>query len=149
MFIVKNMLIERAVGSEFYDEILDIWELSVRATHDFLVEADILYYKKLIETQYLKAVDLYVVRKENKILGFMGIADDNIEMLFLAPDFRGEGIGRLFVQYALSELGVSKVDVNEQNEHALRFYEKMGFVVKERSPLDGEGRPFPILHLQK
>ena len=149
MFRIENVSVEKLVGQELYTEIVEIWELSVRATHDFLSEEDIQHYKKLIKEQYLDAVDLYIVRKEGQILGFMGIADDNIEMLFIDPDFRGRGIGRLFVRYALVELGVNKVDVNEQNEQALAFYQKMGFTIKERSSLDGEGKPYPILHLQQ
>lgn len=149
MFTIEDILVERVVGRVFYSEILRIWEASVRATHYFLSEEDIRYYKKLIEEQYLDVVDLYIVRNDDRIWGFMGVVHDSIEMLFLDPDFRGKGIGRLFVQYALSQLGVCRVDVNEQNEEALFFYQKMGFSVKGRSPFDGEGKPFPILHLQQ
>lgn len=148
MFRLEDVSVEKLVGQETYAEIVEIWELSVRATHDFLSEEDIQYYKKQIKEHYLDAVDLYIVKKENQVLGFMGVVDDGIEMLFLNPDFRGKGLGKLFVQYALSQLGVSRVDVNEQNEQALLFYQKMGFSVKGRSALDGEGKPYPILHLQ-
>ncbi|ENH9207696.1 GNAT family N-acetyltransferase, partial [Vibrio vulnificus] len=44
-------------------------------------------------------------------------------------------------------LGVTKVDVNEQNPQAVGFYEHMGFKVVSRSPLDDMGKPFPILHM--
>ena len=49
---------------------------------------------------------------------------------------------------AVTRLGASQVDVNEQNPKALGFYLKQGFAVAGRSPLDGGGRPFPILHLR-
>lgn len=39
------------------------------------------------------------------------------------------------------------VDVNEQNPQAVGFYLHYGFVQTGRSPLDGEGRPFPLLHM--
>ncbi len=41
------------------------------------------------------------------------------------------------------------LDVNEQNEGAVRFYAARGFAEVGRSPLDGEGRPFPLLHLRR
>jgi putative acetyltransferase len=37
--------------------------------------------------------------------------------------------------------------VNEQNPEAVGFYLHYGFAQTGRSPLDGEGRPFPLLHM--
>ena len=43
--------------------------------------------------------------------------------------------------------GATLVDVNEQNEQAVGFYLKMGFTVTGRSPLDAQGKPYPLLHM--
>jgi putative acetyltransferase len=45
--------------------------------------------------------------------------------------------------------GALAVDVNEQNEAALGFYEALGFSVVGRSPTDEAGRPFPVLHMKR
>lgn len=45
--------------------------------------------------------------------------------------------------------GALAVDVNEQNEAGLRFYEALGFTVVGRSPTDTGGRPFPLLHMKR
>ena len=42
---------------------------------------------------------------------------------------------------------VLTVDVNEQNPQAVGFYRHYGFIQVARSPLDGEGKPFPLLHM--
>ncbi len=68
-------------------------------------------------------------------------------MLFIDPDARGQGVGRLLVQRATTTQGATKVDVNEQNPQALGFYEHLGFEVVGRSPLDGQGKPYPLLHM--
>ena len=47
------------------------------------------------------------------------------------------------------EFDTDKVDVNEQNQEALGFYKHLGYDIIGRSPLDGQGRPFPVLHLKK
>jgi len=39
-------------------------------------------------------------------------------------------------------------DVNEQNGQAIGFYESMGFLRVGRSPVDGQGRPYPLIHLE-
>jgi putative acetyltransferase len=43
--------------------------------------------------------------------------------------------------------GASTVDVNEQNPQAVGFYLHEGFQQVGRSPLDGLGKPYPLLHL--
>lgn len=132
-----------------YPEVVDVWEASVRATHHFLPEADILYFKPLILNEYLKAVHLTCIKDESgRILGFMGVHEDSLEMLFLHPDARGKGIGKHFILHAINDLKVQKVGVNEQNPQAVGFYKHMGFVVVSRSELDGLGKPYPILHMQ-
>lgn len=53
-----------------------------------------------------------------EILGFMRVSGDDIEMLFIDPDFMGKGIGKILLLHAINNLNVKKVDVNEQNEKA-------------------------------
>ncbi|MES3675756.1 acetyltransferase [Halomonas elongata] len=128
--------------------LIEIWEASVRATHDFLAEEDLQELKPLILEQYFDAVDLRCARSgDGEILGFCGVHDGNIEMLFISPDARGKGVGAMLAAYAIKEQGATKVDVNEQNEQALGFYQHIGFSVTGYSPVDGQGKPYPFLHM--
>ncbi|WP_425637654.1 GNAT family N-acetyltransferase [Algoriphagus yeomjeoni] len=132
-----------------YPQVVELWEASVRATHEFLSEEDILFFKPLILNEYLKAVDLNCVRDDDGvILGFSGVAEGNLEMLFVHPDHAGKGIGKALLIHAIKSQLVSKVDVNEQNPKATQFYLKNGFEIIGRSELDGTGKPYPILHLE-
>ncbi|MFB9867102.1 acetyltransferase [Vreelandella sulfidaeris] len=141
------MTIEEADKTS-YSELIALWEASVRATHDFLAEEDLLMLKPLIFEQFLDAVELRVARSTSgEIVGFSGVSDDKLEMLFIAPNARGEGIGTALVDHALQAQAVSKVDVNEQNEQALGFYQRLGFQVVGRSPVDGLNKPYPLLHM--
>ncbi|MCO4172621.1 acetyltransferase [Aeromonas veronii] len=131
-----------------YPALIDLWEASVRATHHFLPEAEILALKPLILEHYFDAVTLHCARtEEGRIAGFCGLCDRKIEMLFVAPAERGSGVGRRLVEHAIRQCGAMQVDVNEQNEQAVGFYLKMGFTVTGRSPLDGQGKPYPLLHM--
>ncbi len=128
--------------------LLEIWEASVRASHDFLAEEDLQQLKPLILDQYFDAVELKcAVSPSGDILGFCGVLQGNIEMLFIEPAARGQGIGAMLVADAIKQQGSSLVDVNEQNSQALGFYQHLGFVVTGRSALDGQGKPYPLLHL--
>ena len=131
-----------------YQEVVDVWEASVRATHHFLNEADIEYFKPLILNTYLNAVELYCIRDNDKIIGFAGVADQNLEMLFIHPEYIGKNIGKALLDHSINKLNVTKVDVNEQNRQAVGFYKHCGFAVMGRSELDSSGKPYPILHME-
>lgn len=132
-----------------YDEIMRVWEASVRATHDFLPEKNIELLKKPIREQYLPNLSVFVaLNPQGEVAGFLGVGENRLEMLFISPQARGTGIGKQLLNYAIEQLGVNEVDVNEQNPQAVGFYQHMGFVQYARSDTDGEGNPFPLLHMR-
>ena len=138
-----------AVEAEDFPRIIEVWEASVRATHHFLTEADIQYLKPFVGDG-LKAVEtLACVRdSDGQVAGFIGVDGVTIEALFIHPMWRGQGVGRRLLNYAVETLGATDVDVNEQNDQAVGFYRHMGFVVIGRSPVDSMGLPFPLLHMR-
>ena len=141
------MIIRQAINAD-HPQLLNIWLRSVRATHHFLQESDIEALLPQLRDIYLPAVELWVaVNAEDCPLGFIGLNENHVEMLFIEPDLRGKGIGRALLDHARSSRKQMSVDVNEQNPEAVGFYLHYGFVQTGRSPLDGEGRPFPLLHL--
>ena len=126
----------------------DIWEAAVRATHHFLPETDLQVIKPLLRELYFPAVQLTCARDESgRLLGFLGTRNDRVDMLFVDPVCHGQGVGKRLMLHAIDELGATRVDVNEQNPQAVGFYQHLGFVVTDRSRLDGGGRPLPILHM--
>lgn len=141
------MIIRQATNAD-RPQLLNIWLRSVRATHHFLQESDIEALLPQLRDIYLPAVELWVtVDAEDCPLGFIGLNENHVAMLFIEPDLRGKGIGCALLDHARSLRSQMSVDVNEQNPEAVGFYLHYGFVQTGRSPLDGEGRPFPLLHL--
>lgn len=140
----------QTLSDEILDELLIVWEKSVRSSHHFLKEEDIAYFKPLVRNQYFPAVRLFAIRNgSGRIAAFMGLSDDMLEMLFVLPEEQGHGYGKAFVEYATDKCNIYKVDVNEDNEQAYRFYLHMGYEVVGRDAVDPSGKPFPILHLQQ
>ncbi|GAB5526749.1 MAG: hypothetical protein Roseis2KO_46210 [Roseivirga sp.] len=138
----------QTVSPADYQEIIEVWEASVRATHHFLSEEWIVEHKPLILDQYLDMVDLSCVKNASgKLIAFLGTAEGNVEMLFVHPDSFGKGVGKALMQFAIESQGATKVDVNEDNPQACGFYKSIGFEVTSRSELDGQGNPYPILHM--
>lgn len=132
--------------------LLGLWERSVRATHTFLIEADITFYRPLT-AEFLASdtLELWVITDQTDTpIGFMGLDANAIEALFLEPAHRGRGCGRRLVDHAQAlGGGALTVDVNEQNAAARGFYERLGFTVVSRSPVDPTGRPYPLLHMRR
>jgi len=133
-----------------HDVLVDIWYRAVRCTHTFLTEADIQYYREMVQNGALKEVEIWISRNTAKeATGFIGLDGTKIEMLFIDPEYHGLGIGSRLIKHAINVAGSTlQVDVNEQNDGACAFYKRFGFVQIGRSELDSSGKPFPVLHLE-
>ncbi|MEN9302013.1 MAG: putative N-acetyltransferase YjaB [Bacteroidota bacterium] len=130
------------------DQILNIWEKSVLATHDFLNQTDFEEIKQLVQTFNFNDFEVYCLKQNNQVSGFIGLAEKKIEMLFFSPEYIGKGLGRKLTDFAITELKADKVDVNEQNTNAVEFYKKIGFKTYERTEKDDQGREYPLLRMK-
>lgn len=130
------------------DALTALWEASVRATHHFLTEEDIKKLTPQVKIGLNEIENLIIVSDGQSQVAFMGIQGSKIEMLFVSPDCFGKGIGRELIEFAIAKYRVRYVDVNEQNPQATGFYSHIGFKVFERTELDEQGNPFPILRMK-
>lgn len=145
---MSGMQIRAATPADF-DALADIWLRSARATHWFLTEADLQGMLPLVREQALPNLEVWILCEDDAPVGFVGLDGSKLEALFLAPEHFRRGGGRLLVEHARRLKGRLTVDVNEQNPNARAFYESLGFEVVGRSELDGQGQPFPLLHLRE
>ena len=130
-----------------FGRLAEIWESAVKTTHDFLSHEDYEYYKERLPL-FFAQVSLWAYHMEDgELAGFAGVSDGNVEMLFVDADFRGQGIGKSLLEFAVDNLGAVSLDVNEQNVRALGFYLRHGFRIVGRSPVDSDGKNYPLLHL--
>ena len=136
-------------GKEDLPALAVLWEASVRATHSFLTEEDIAFFRSFVVNDYLPSALLYCIRKNGIPRAFTSVRNKEIETLFVHPDARGKGYGKQLLEFAVRNFGANRVDVNEQNTQAVGFYEHMGFTVIGRDETDGYGKPFPILHMER
>ena len=135
---------------ELAQALLQVWEASVRATHLFLSEAEILRIKEYVP-QAIGGVEHLIVAEEmpGVPVGFMGVEDGRLEMLFLSPAARGKGLGRQLLELGIQHYGVQELTVNEQNPQAVGFYRHLGFVDYKRTDHDEEGGPYPLLYMKR
>lgn len=131
------------------DTLLRVWESSVKATHAFLTEVEIDKIKSYVPHAMRSVRYLAVAQNEiGAAVAFIGIEGRRIEMLFVAPEERGKGIGRSLVKYAEENFEANEVTVNEQNVRAVGFYEHLGFEAYKRTELDEQGDAYPLLYMR-
>lgn len=143
----QQLTIRPSHGTAEYPRLVEIWRSAVKATHDFLAAYDFERIEANLASAYFPAVKLIVAERGGQVLGFAGVSDGTLEMLFVSDPARGQGVGSALLSEAVASHGVTRLDVNEQNAGATGFYLSRGFVQVGRSELDGDGRPYPILHL--
>ena len=131
-------------------QLLEVWERSVRATHLFLSEDEIRSIKDYVP-KALQGIAHLVVAEDasGNPVAFMGIEAGSLEMLFVAPEERGKGLGKRLIRYGIENYGLERLAVNEQNPQAKGFYEHMGFTVYKRTELDEQGNPYPLLYMKR
>ena len=130
-------------------ELLTVWEASVRATHLFLSDAEILQIKEYVP-QALQGIAHLIVAEDDAgaAVGFMGIEDGRLEMLFLSRRARaGPRPPPAGIRH--HPYGVRELTVNEQNPQAVGFYKHMGFATSRRTETDEQGGPYSILYMRR
>ncbi|SOD11873.1 GNAT family N-acetyltransferase [Pedobacter xixiisoli] len=133
---------------KYKNQIISVWEKSVLATHHFLSPTDYIEIRDLLQDYDFSILDMFCLTDEDTIIGFIGLHNSKIEMLFLDPTYIGKGLGKQLIQFATSKRGATLVDVNEQNISAKNFYEKLGFVTYERTEKDDFGKDYPLLRMK-
>ncbi|MEQ3339376.1 GNAT family N-acetyltransferase [Clostridium butyricum] len=132
------------------ENLLDVWESSVKATHLFLSDDEINNIKQYVPQALNDIINLVIVENDKgNPVGFMGIAGKMLEMLFISNESRGQGIGKQLLQYGIENYSINELAVNEQNPLAKGFYEHMGFEVYKRTELDEQGNPYPLLYMKR
>ena len=132
------------------EELLRVWESSVRATHLFLSEQEIENIKRYVPQALREIPNLLIAENEAGMpVAFAGVSGRKLEMLFVAAEERGRGIGKKLLQYAADAYAVNELTVNEQNPQAIAFYKHMGFTIVKRTTADEQGNPYPLLYMTR
>jgi len=129
---------------------LEIWRAAVDATHRFLSPADRAAIDAHVAGEFLPNATLWIAADDaDQAVGFLVMDGARIDALFVDPAVHGQGYGTLLVDHAASLEQRLTVDANEQASNAVTFYLSRGFRIVGRSPIDDQGRPYPLIHLER
>ena len=123
-------------SQQLVDQLVCVWERSVRASHSFLGEKDVERIKGYVPQVILGVEHLVVASEDGRPVAFLGAQDGMLEMLFVDAELRGRGIGSALLEHGIGVLGVRELTVNEQNPAAVAFYVTRGFRTVEQLETD-------------
>jgi putative acetyltransferase len=133
------------------EQLLDVWLRSASATHEFVSAGDIKAMIPQVREYFASRESGFWVLCDDDgrtVVGFMGLLGDEIESLFVVPEFQRRGGGRRMVEFVKAMHPQLFVEVNEQNKPARAFYRACGFEVVGCQPVDRQGRPYPLLQMR-
>lgn len=131
------------------EKLFQIWHKSVKVSHLFLSDQEIEAIADYVPMA-LKQVEMLFIAENDKDepIGFMGIEQNRLEMLFVLPLETGKGIGKKLLLHAMHEYAVDELCANEDNPKAKAFYEHIGFQAYQRTETDEQGNPYPLLYMK-
>lgn len=115
------------LNQEQIKELLGLWEQSVKTSHHFLDEKSFQIIKEYLQNADFKEFEFLFAYENDEFVGFLGFDKESIQMLFISPKFFHQGFGKKLLTRALNDFKLFKVEVNLDNENALKFYQKFGF----------------------
>ncbi|GAB1335043.1 hypothetical protein ACE1SV_16330 [Streptomyces sp. E-15] len=136
---VADTVVLRRAGTADAGAAADVWLRSFatalptvgRAHSDDEVRA---YFRDVV----VPSRETWVADADGDVVGLMVLGDDEVSQLYLAPDWRGRGLGDRFVALAKERRPQGLTLWTFQvNAPAHRFYERHGFVAAEYT--DGSG----------
>lgn len=116
-------------NSDLIKELTALWRHSVAQTHTFLTVKDIDEIENYVPQALKKVKHLIVAKNKNSYLGFIGIEQHRLEMLFLDPQYIGQGIGRQLLDFVKQKNHRLQLTVYEKNTSAVAFYKQNGFTI--------------------
>lgn len=125
----------RKASVQDISRIAEILIVTKRITYRPIFKNDIVSFKEMqVVTlaneimENITILDTIWVYDDNIVKGILHVEDREIKELYVESFFQKEGIGSLFVQFAIQELHSNIVWVLEKNVHAINFYLKHGFM---------------------
>ena len=109
------------------DAIIDVWFKASLIAHPFLADSFLEKEQENIRNIYLPNTDTWVYEKENQVVGFLSLMDNEVGAIFVNPAYHQQGIGKVLMDKAASLHTSLEVEVFKANSIGRAFYERYGF----------------------
>lgn len=162
MILQTNQFFLDKITKEDYDEILALYNSNIEFLEKHLGLSQVTREWLNTEMDSMKAIDFMsykiVDNSSGKILGIMDFKNDieaYLSILILHKNFKGKGIGSLFLDAFftyLKSIHVRRIRIDvviEYNPNVLLFWKKHGFEIIEEATLNWNGNILPAVTMIK
>lgn len=124
----EDIKIRKLESEDELNKIMDIWLESNLDSHKFIDESYWISNFNNVKLLIPKA-DVYLLYKNNNILGFAGVMDNYIAGIFIDKEHQNKGLGSLLISKLKLNYNSLTLDVYKENINAYNFYMKKNFSV--------------------
>ena len=89
-------------------------------------------------TQALQQTYVY---DDGVVKGVLRVCGDEVEKLYVEPQFQSQGIGAALLEFAVSEMQVTNLWALEYNKRGIAFYSRHGFLPNGETMIEDEWVP--------
>lgn len=112
---------------QLVQQLVEVWQRSVQATRLFLSAPEIAAIRTYAPQALCGVEHLIVAQDESGTpVGFMGVQENRLEMLFLDPEARGQGLGARLLCLGMEQYGVSELNRERAEPGGSRFLPSHG-----------------------
>ena len=139
----------RTAGEADFDALTDLWERSARSSHAFMDDDEFAHQRPRVRDLLLPSMDVWLAEASGEILGFVGAREAVVELLYIAPEAQGRGLGPALLSYVNGGAGPRSVEVYADNTVGVAFYRGQGFVEQLRYSVTVGGGSYEVMRLTR
>lgn len=122
------------------DSIMNIWLKTNIRSHSFIPVNYWLENYSIVKEEYLPIAETFVYIEDEEVKGFISVIDNHfIGALFVLEEYQGKGIGQKLLEHCRSLYSKLKLGVYTENQVAVGFYTKNGFIIEKEQTNDDSG----------
>lgn len=122
----------RPYSSSDFPSITRIWENAAKPAYYFMDDEFFVNERKHLSNIEFPNVKAWVITFEDEVAGFIALTKNRIGVLFIDPKYQGYGFGTRLIEKAKSIHNILLVEVFEENEFGMLFYQRNGFHIIDK-----------------
>jgi putative acetyltransferase len=110
------------------DKVMELWLETNISAHSFIEKK---YWIENFEVvkNIMPNANIYIYEETDVIQGFAGLMDNYIAGIFVSEKLQSKGIGEKLLDYIKSKYSQLSLNVYKNNERAVKFYLREGFLI--------------------
>lgn len=117
------------------EQLMNLWLTTTIEAHPFIDQSYWLDSEPLVRNIYLPDATTWIYSQSGNVDGFISVMEQQfIGALFVRHSEQGKGVGKALMEQAQENYPKLLLEVYQQNQTAVDFYQAMGFSTASQQP---------------